>query len=171
MRPKCKTTSVINKIRRHKPKTASECRKTCGVELVSVGTGCAREAYLVCDTELVVKFCRNQDYKYQSDRENKAYHAIMRDRRLSRVRKFLPTIHYYSRKSGVTVTDYVPEKVENRTDMYSKVRDVIFKIASNVNKKNMAFYAGDLHPDNIGVTKEGKYKVLDMGLFTIRPRR
>lgn len=153
-------SEVVKRMKRHKPKNAKACIALCKLNLVHVGSGCAREVYRVGNLPVVIKFSKEMiDRRSQAWKEHCAYQKIMRSPSLSKLRTLMPRIYYYSYKTGNAVVRYYQPASCEATD---KVHKCVHKALKNT---KALLYAGDLHQDNTGMTKCGRPKIIDLGLF------
>lgn len=146
----------------------------CKLPLQFIGDGAFRETYRILGTPYVIKIPSGSSGSYvqHARADLNAYDLIQGTRKMSKLRKYLPEIHYRNYAIGVIVTDYVRPLTRTYDShraftYYGPYREEILRVADLVTKHSKAD-DGDLDlqkMDNFGYVK-GELKILDLGCFT-----
>lgn len=137
-----------------------EALQTCNFPLQFVGDGCFRAAYHVLGTSLILKFPHDSPDVEHSKQEYEAWKLLTKTKKYADLRKYLPEILFFNESSGLVVTrkykplpkGRLPKDVSSLMVRFDDAIDDLFGDTT-----------GDMHRDNIGIDKYGRYKVLDLG--------
>ena len=162
-------SQIVRKFKKHKPKNAEEATAL-GLKLIHAGSGAFRKAYIInkhdADNRMVVKFPLTNLGSKERNLEH-ARHEIYIIRKINKtaryaaLRPFLPAICYADYRHGVLLTDYYFKVGETRACIASivltQVSEAVFDDSFSEDR--------DIAGYNIMQTKEGKFKLIDLGLL------
>lgn len=176
MNVKQQVEKALATIREHAPKTAQEFRKL-GFRLKQIGEGAFRVCYSINALPLVIKIPKSYSSSgYREGRshaidEYKAWRRINRFKKYIILKEYMPKIHYFDSKTGITVMQKYQLLGEGSTNgTEENVRRLLEKLFVYV-------YGGtswgwrdygdaDLdNPDNVGLDEGGNIVLLDLGLL------
>lgn len=125
------------------------------LKLKYVGTGGFRTTYRIVGTRLIIKFPRDDDYRWDNithaRQEIKVIRRIQSLKKMKHLRRYVPKVYYMDARRGVIVTELLRVQ-RKRSDMCEKVRDV-FKADADA----------DIREYNVGKDRNGRFKILDFG--------
>jgi hypothetical protein len=155
---------ALKQIRRHKPKTKEEA-EAIGLKLKHLGTGAFRDAYLIVETDLVIKFSTSD----MSDGFESRYHSRLDFKRLKRLREIawlrphLVKVHYFDSRCGVLVVDYVEKALD--VDYEDKSVLAMDSMFNTLLSRATGVRFGDIGGANVRYCgKSGKIKIVDAAL-------
>src|SRR5216684_6048992 len=96
---------TVAKIRTIQPRSVEELRAA-GVEMRLLGKGLFRKGYKIKNCDLVIKFPIGEEGKIHTRDEVRRLKRLKKDVILKR---FLPEVFYYNKKSGVILMRYYPQ--------------------------------------------------------------
>ena len=154
------TNEIVKLIKKYKPTSAVALRRL-GFKLKGMGTGLYRKTYSIIGFGLVIKFNVGWDNGEHAYNEIKVIKRILRYDKYKPLRKYVPKIYWFDRKTGTTLVQQY-EKMRN-SRRYKKAMDTIDTKAYNILKA-----ADDLHSANFAIERSpsGKeqLKIIDWGL-------
>lgn len=157
-RQKMTQAQALRLIRKHRPASLFVAHQL-GLRLVHLGSGVFRNAYRIKETYLVIKFIREDGDEYHAREEIKNLNKLKTSKAL---RKCLPRLYYFDKKSGTSVWEFFPERF-NQRNLVEKMGDLIGKLARELTGANFQ----DVHTDNIRADGFGYYqqiiKFIDLG--------
>lgn len=151
---------AIKLLRKHRPKNERDLLAA-GFTLSQIGNGAFRNAYSIHGANLVVKIPSgtgfSQEEKWHSHHEVLAVRRINRYDKYESLRPYMPVMHYYNKKSGLIVFERYKKASWRKVKIFAKELN---KTAA----KLMGVGTCDIdNSGNIGVDKQGNYKLLDLG--------
>lgn len=159
---------VVRRMKKYKPTDFAACKTLCNLPLERVGEGVSRTVYRVGKLPIVIKINNERSQYGQAWREHKAHQRIIRTKRFARLRPLMPVVYYFSRKTGNSVMRYY-EVAETGEAIANKARRRIYNAIRNIANQHpykASLYASDVHSGNIGITKKGRVKIVDLGFFS-----
>jgi ribosomal 50S subunit-associated protein YjgA (DUF615 family) len=157
-------TEIVALFKKHKPNTAKAATKL-GLKLQALGSGLYRRVYVIRGYDLVVKFNAGEDDGEHAAQEVKTVWRVLRYKKYASIRKYMPKIYYFDKKTGTTLV----KKYETfREDFVESGLNAKFDVIED--KVMQLFPDGccDLHGGNFGAeyTKTGRQviKIIDLGL-------
>lgn len=161
-RRKVTISTVISRMKREHPGTAEEFADKCKLSLQYIGSGCSRCVYKVGGLPLVVKFDQGprSGSMTQAECEAISYKKLMSISRYKRLRKYLPKLYYFDKKTGHSLMHYYDRPCSN-----DKCREVSKEFMDTLSVDNDM----DIYPPNVRASRRGVPKVIDMGC--VHPKR
>lgn len=154
-------SSVVQKLKRHRPTSAEEFKKLLGVELVHAGRGGSREAFAIKGTRLIVKFPMYKESDYQCARaharkEIRRIQQIRTHERYRALRRYIPKFYYIDCENGIVVMEML-----NRV---GKVPNSVCAVLDKFLGDTFRTRGGcDIGYNNLGFSVRGQIKILDWG--------
>lgn len=150
-----RTREVIAILKKHPPDTAIRMLRRRGAR--RLGSGISRTAYSIPGTNKVVKVAYWADGG-QTHHEIKTIEAISTKKKFHHLRRYLPKMFYHDLEKGVVILERLDTK--NRRLIREKL-DAFENRLRHIKYGN--YLNSDLHEENVGLTKRGQIKVLDLG--------
>lgn len=150
---------ALRLIKKHRPATFLAAHEL-GLRMRHIGSGVFRKAYRIKDTDLVIKFIMEDGDEYHAREEIRNYKKLKTSRTL---RDCLPKLFYFDKKSGTSVWEFFPARV-NKHDLSDKLSALVGELASELTGANFT----DVHSDNIRAESSvwggyTKLKFIDLG--------
>lgn len=131
--------------------------KKAGFRLREINSGCFRTVYKVKGLPVVIKIpmtsCHHGAAEYRRTQK------YIRLKRYTVLRRYVPNIYHYNRKTGITIMHYY-NPVPN-TNYYTVMIDFIRKMYNDIASPR---FGGDIYPPNCGLDSWGNIKVVDWGI-------
>src|ERR1035437_9721554 len=147
-------TEVVALFKKHKPNTAKAATKL-GFKLKAVGSGLFRRVYVILGYDLVVKFNSGEDDGEHAAQEVKIVRRVLRYKEYASIRKYMPKIYYFDKKTGTTLA----KKYETFREGFVELglNDKFYAIEDKMTQFFPSGYC-DLHGGNFGAeyTKTGR---------------
>lgn len=131
---------ALRLIKKHRPTSLAGAREL-GLRLVHLGSGVFRNVYRIKNTDLVIKFIVEYGDEYHARAEIRNYEKLKTSRAL---RACLPKLFYFDEKSGTSVWEFYPERI-NQEALRGRLCALVGKLASELTGANFT----DVHTDNI----------------------
>lgn len=158
-------TEIIKRLKRCRPQYLEELLVDCRLPITVLNWGAYRIVVQVIGTPYVIKLPLKSEKGYKCIEhcrvEINAYNKIMRAHDLRYLRKYLPTIHYSNRNTGLILMDYC--KPANAT--WGRTHAGFIQEVRWYVEDTLDYPDSDLKRQNWGHDARGKPKILDLGCF------
>jgi len=133
-----------------------------------IASGAYRNIYRLKGTEFIVKIPKGTDGLAHSLVEIKTIRQILRfKRKYKLLQEYIPFVLYDDLQTGIIVMEYY--KALEDYDEYGRIADAIQLLVRNLIYSlwppSITRWSIDIHEGNIGLTKEGGFKIIDFGYF------
>lgn len=138
-----------------------------GVKMTDLGSGSFRNVYKIRGMDIVVKFPNDNDNLEHSRQEVDIHKRIMKSKRkFKAIQPFMPKIYHYNSNTGVVLMEYCKPitayKKFNKAIETGEIRTMITHLQKHIDQ-NSYKWDFDIECGNMGIGKDKKYKVIDLG--------